>query len=57
MVGSQDYRRFAQECLQMAQTAESEQVRAALLHMAQVWLGLAEQRERESDRTEDDHSS
>ena len=56
MVGSQDYRRFAQECLQMAQTAESEQVRAALLHMAQVWLGLAEHRERESDRTEDDHS-
>jgi hypothetical protein len=54
MVGSQDYRRFAQECLQMAKTAESEQVRAALLHMAQVWLGLAEQRERAGDDPDDD---
>jgi len=52
MVESQDYRRFAQECLQMAKTAESEQVRAALLHMAQVWLGLAEQREREGDKND-----
>jgi hypothetical protein len=56
MVGSQDYRRFAQECLQMAKTADSEQVRAALLHMAQVWLGLAEQRERDGGQTDDDPS-
>jgi len=45
---SEEYRRFARECLEMAQTTEDEQTRLVLLHMAQVWLRLAEARE--SDR-------
>ena len=44
MAGAEDYRRFAQECLEMARTAEDPQVRATLLHMAQVWFRLAEGR-------------
>jgi hypothetical protein len=43
---SQEYRRFARECLEMAQNTEDEQTRAVLLHMAQVWLRLAEAREK-----------
>ena len=39
---SDDYRRFAQECLEIARTAEDPQARAALLQMAQVWFRLAE---------------
>jgi len=32
----------------MAQTTDEEQTRALLLHMAQVWLRLAEVRENEA---------
>ena len=39
---SEKYRRFAQECVEMAQTVESPQTRAVLPHMAQVWFRLAE---------------
>ena len=38
---SDDYRRFAQECLELARTSDSPQTRAVLLKMAQVWLRLA----------------
>ena len=39
---SDQYRRFAQECLEMARTSESEQTRVVLIQMAQVWFRLAE---------------
>ncbi len=39
---SEQYRRFAAECMEMASTIENERSRAALIHMAQVWLRLAE---------------
>ena len=39
---SEKYRRFAQECVEMAKTVECPQTRAVLLHMAQVWFRLAE---------------
>jgi hypothetical protein len=42
---SDQYRRFAQECLEIARTTDSEQTRVALLQMAQVWFRLAEARE------------
>jgi hypothetical protein len=42
---SDQYRRFAQECLEMARMSESEQTRVVLLQMAQVWFRLAEARE------------
>jgi hypothetical protein len=40
---SEQYRRFAQECLVLARNAEDEGARASLLHMAQVWFRLAEE--------------
>jgi hypothetical protein len=43
MTTSQKYRRFAQECLEMARSFKDEGTRATLLLMAQVWLRLAEQ--------------
>ncbi len=42
MERSDKYRRFARECLEMAQTVASECSRLALIHMAEVWLRLAE---------------
>jgi hypothetical protein len=39
---SDDYRRFAQECLEIARTAVDPRARATLLQMAQVWFRLAE---------------
>lgn len=41
MSSSAKYRRFAQECLEMARTTEDPQSRAVLLQMAQVWARLA----------------
>ena len=40
------YRRYAQQCLEMAQVFTTEQARAALLYMAQGWQRLADQHER-----------
>ena len=40
---SEDYRRFARECLQLAKVAETETSRALFLQMAQVWFRLAEE--------------
>ena len=48
---SDQYRRFAQECLEMARTSESEQTRVVLIQMAQIWFRLAEARETEDGRT------
>ena len=47
---SDQYRRFAQECLDMARTTESEQTRVVLIQMAQVWFRLAEARATENGR-------
>jgi hypothetical protein len=41
---SDDYRRFAKECLELAKIAENETSRAVFLQMAQVWFRLAEER-------------
>ena len=43
---SDEYRRFAQECLEIAETMEDEQSRASMIHMAQVWFRLAEAEKR-----------
>ena len=39
---AEKYRRFGQECAELARTAKSLQNQAVLLHMAQVWFRLAE---------------
>ena len=52
MSRSDEYRRFAAECLKMAQTAEEEQNRATFLQMARVWFALAEREEARSSRND-----
>ena len=42
---SDEYRRYAAECLEMASVVHDPKTRATLLQMAQVWLRLAGQRE------------
>ena len=37
-----EYRRRAQQCLEMAGTFREREARIALTHMAEVWLRLAE---------------
>jgi hypothetical protein len=40
---SDEYRRYAAECLEMASVIHDPKARVTLLHMAQVWLRLAGQ--------------
>lgn len=42
---SEQYRRFARECLKMADEASDHRVQALMIHMAQVWVRLAQQHE------------
>jgi hypothetical protein len=49
---AQKYQRFAEECMRLARTAKDAQVKALLLHMAQVWVRLAENQTADSE-TED----
>ena len=44
MSRSEQYRQFARECMEMAGMFVSEQARGALVHMAQVWLRLADEK-------------
>jgi hypothetical protein len=46
---SDDYRRFAAECLKIGQAAENEQQRALFLQMARTWLALAQKDETNAD--------
>jgi hypothetical protein len=46
---SDDYRRFAAECLKIGQAAEDEQQRALFLQMARTWLALAQKDETNPD--------
>jgi hypothetical protein len=39
-----DYRRYAQACLEMADTTDDEHTRAVFVQMAQVWFRLAEEK-------------
>jgi hypothetical protein len=50
MIRSDEYRRFAAECLKMARTAEDEQHRAIFLQMTRVWFVLAQKDDPKADR-------
>jgi uncharacterized protein YbbK (DUF523 family) len=41
----EEYRRYAQECLELASGLRAPRARAALLHMARVWVRLAQDAE------------
>jgi hypothetical protein len=46
---AEEYRRRAQECLDLARKISLERDRAIVLDMAQSWLRLAEQQERQEE--------
>ena len=48
------YQRFAEACLEIASTAKDNKIKAALMHMAQVWLRLAANQTKEIERDEAD---
>jgi hypothetical protein len=45
MAKSAEYRRYANECFELASTFQSPEAQAVLLHMAQVWMRLADRQE------------
>jgi len=45
MTGPEEYRRYARECLELAGDLRVPRAPAALHHMAQVWLRLAQDAE------------
>ena len=47
MMSDSDYRRLAAECLELAQRMSLHRDRAHLMEMAQRWLGLAAEAERQ----------
>jgi hypothetical protein len=49
---SERYRQFARACMEMVQTVRSARSRAALIHMAEVWLLLAETK-KDNDQEDD----
>jgi len=49
---SEQYRRFARECLEMAEEATDRRVRALMIHMAQAWVGLAQRHEAPAEQPE-----
>ncbi len=57
MERSDQYRRFAHECLDMARMSDNEQTRAVLVQMAQVWFRLAEAHEGANGRPPRDASA
>ncbi len=44
MTSPEKYRRFAQECLEIARSAKDERTRSILSQMAAVWFRLAEEK-------------
>jgi hypothetical protein len=49
MARADEYRRYAAECLRVAQKTNNPSDKAMMLEMAQKWRELAERSERESD--------
>ena len=54
MSKSDKYQRFAEACLEIASTAKDNQVKAVLMHMAQVWFRLAEHHAKEIEEEKTD---
>ena len=54
MSKAEKYQRFAEACLEIASAAKDDKIKAALMHMAQVWLRLAASRPKEVEKDEAD---
>jgi predicted DNA-binding ArsR family transcriptional regulator len=50
MSTSDEFCRFAADCVKLARTAEDETHRTVFLQMARVWVALAEKEETSADR-------
>ncbi len=50
MSTKEDYRRYARECMELLRAVTDEKTKAALSHMAQVWLRLADQQDHPTDK-------
>ena len=50
----EEYRRYARECLELVSGLRVPRARAALHHMARVWLRLAQDAEGRSSRPRED---
>jgi hypothetical protein len=44
MSSTEDYRRYARECMELLCVVNDQKTKAILSHMAQVWLRLANQK-------------
>jgi hypothetical protein len=55
MARADEYRRYAAECVCVAQTTNNPSDKAMMLEMAQKWRELAERSERESDTKKNAH--
>jgi hypothetical protein len=51
---TQHYRRYAQACLEIADTKVDEATRATFIQMAQVWFRLAEEKARQPESSKED---
>jgi hypothetical protein len=51
---SEQYRRFAQTCLEIARNAKDKRSRASLIHMAQVWFRLAQEQKPDDEEADDE---
>jgi hypothetical protein len=51
MSTSNEFCRFAADCVKLARTAEDETDRNVYLQMARVWVALAQKEETSTDRT------
>jgi len=56
MSTSNQFCRFAAECLKLARTAEDQTNRAMFLQMARVWVALAQKEETSPDRNGGDEN-
>ena len=52
MAKAEKYQRFAEACLEIASAAKDDKIKAALMHMAQVWLRLAANQTKEIEKDE-----
>jgi hypothetical protein len=53
---AEEYQRFAAECVQLARTAKDGRAKAALLHMAEVWVRLAANQTTDTEAEREDAS-
>jgi hypothetical protein len=54
MSRTEDYRRYARECMELSRLVNTEKAGTILSHMAQVWLRLADQKNDPSATLKDD---